>query len=129
MVFWETESFTFWSNKHTRAAVRHGPGTRRSTVQWETQNLIVSTYQTAVTVRLVTGKKEQCEQFWFHTRSVCRNTCLCQLHIKRSQSQGGAPGLLWEEEGGHKAIIVSGPVEEEEEEEEVEVRITRRERK
>ena len=42
----------------------------------------------------------------------CRSTCLCQLHIKGSQSQRGAPRLLWEEEGGQEAIIVSGPEEE-----------------
>lgn len=42
-----------------------------------------------------------------------RNTCLCQLHVKGSQSQRGAPRLLWEQEGGHEAVIVSGPEEQE----------------
>jgi len=50
--------------------------------------------------------------------SLRGTTCLGQLHVEGPQSQRGAPGLLWEEEGGHVAVIVSGPVEEEEEEEE-----------
>lgn len=122
MVFWETESFTLWRHTYQRRIVwqaslkRTGIRDRKLDIF-----LIFSYYDYSNNRSLSKGGSDSSSSINSSNALIsvstiqpgCRNTCLCQLHIKGSQSQRGAPRLLWEEEGGHEAIIVSGPEEQE----------------